>query len=475
MSAPPNHPGRDDSFWRDTLFGRAVRDWLAQWRRFDSMAIEPHLPDGDLDRVRRQIDLSIAARGGEVAARAEAAALGHAYLRLDEAGKLRFFQLLAEDYDLDTGALVTAAHAVEQARDPAAAAEARRSLRQAATSPRLRLFLGFNTLDEGVKFLIAMRADLMALARRHGELKPVDEELFDLLRSWFDVGFLRLTQVTWQAPAALLEKFIAYEAVHAMRSWDDLKHRMEGDRRLFAFFHPTMPDEPLIFVQVALVNGMAARIPPLLDESAPAIAAHTADTAIFYSISNAQKGLAGVSFGDFLIKRVVRELSRELPNLKTFATLSPIPGLRHWLDRGLAGEIEAGTPFLTPVERAALEKALGSDHTVAMVRDLLNAAVPDGRLEPVLARLAARYLTTRQAAGEGRMRALDPVAHFHLSNGARIERLNWLADPSENGLRQSYGLMVNYLYRLSAIEDHHEAYRLNGDIKTSSAVRGLVA
>ncbi len=474
QDADPKASGRGAGFLGQTLFGRTIRGLFRSRRGFDPATIDPDLPDGDLERVRRQIEISIAARGGEVAARAEAAALGRAYLGLSDTGKLAFFKLLGECYDIDPKAVQIAADALAAAGGAEEAAQARRALRQAVTSPRMRLFHGFNSLDEGVKFLVTMRQDLVPLARAHPELRPVDDELFELLRSWFDVGFLRLTRVTWETPAALLEKLMAYEAVHKMRSWDDLKYRLHTDRRVFAFFHPSMPDEPLIFVQVALVNGMAHAIPPLLDTDGRDLRPEEADTAIFYSISNAQQGLAGVSFGDFLIKRVVERLSQDFPNVKTFATLSPIPGFRRWLMKGL----EDSEGFLQPGEVQAITKALGEEST-ALLRSLLdsgqwregdNAAL----VQPILTKLVARYLTGLRVAKDGSRRALDPVSHFHLMNGARVERINWLGDPSENGLSQSFGLMVNYLYRLPDIEDNHEAYRLRGEIKASNAVRGLV-
>ncbi len=481
---PPGEParpangdraGQRGGFLGQSIFGRTVRGLFRSRRGFDPATIHPDLPDADLDLVRGQIEISIAARGGEVAARAEAAALGRAYLTLSETGRLRFFRLLAERYDIDVIAVRQASDALAVARDPEAAAAARRALRQATTSPRMRLFLGFNSLDEGVKFLVTMRRDLVVLVRHHPELRAVDDELFELLRSWFDVGFLQLTRVTWDTSASLLEKLMAYEAVHKMRSWEDLKNRLHTDRRVFAFFHPSMTDEPLIFVQIALVNGMADAIPPLLERSGREIRPDEADTAIFYSISNAQRGLAGVSFGDFLIKRVVERLSHEFPNLKTFATLSPIPGFRRWLMAGLGAQ---GADFLTPGESQALTKAFGEAMTVAGFDGLVaggawletdNAA----KVRPVLMKLVARYLTTQRGGRETLRRALDPVTHFHLTNGARVERINWMGDPSDNGLSQSYGLMVNYLYRLSDIEDNHEAYRLNGEIRTSNPVRNL--
>jgi malonyl-CoA decarboxylase len=294
-----------------------------------------------------------------------------------------------------------------------------------------------------------------------------------LLAAWFDVGFLDLRRITWASPAQLLEKLIAYEAVHAIRSWEDLKNRLDSDRRCFAFFHPRMPDEPLIFVEVALVRSMADNIQALLDEAAERQDPGKADTAVFYSISNAQKGLAGISFGNFLIKRVVDELAHELPNLKTFATLSPIPGFRAWLE----GRLAADEPeLLTLPEEQDLISATRAANARAGLAALLQE--PDWPQRPAyaavargpLTRLCARYLLREQRGG----RPLDPVARFHLTNGARIERLNWLADTSKKGLRESAGLMVNYLYRLTDIDENHEVFMGEGRIVASSGVAGLL-
>jgi malonyl-CoA decarboxylase len=265
---------------------------------------------------------------------------------------------------------------------------------------------------------------------------------------------------------------MVYEAVHEIRGWTDLKNRLDADRRCFAFFHPRMPDEPLIFVEVALVSGMAGNVHALLDEAAPIGDPQSADAAIFYSISNCQRGLAGISFGDFLIKRVADALAVELPRLKIFATLSPVPGFRAWIERQ---DGSAPGDLLLPAERTAIE-ALGEEAAAGDLLSLLDQEGwhNDGRIagalrEPLL-RLCARYLV-RERAPSGR--ALDPVAHFHLSNGARVERLNWLGDVSAKGLQQSAGIMVNYLYRLGEIEANHEAYRGEGRVAAAPALRNL--
>ncbi|MBV8739216.1 MAG: malonyl-CoA decarboxylase [Alphaproteobacteria bacterium] len=451
------------SAWRDIAL--SARGVLARSPR-------PELSGEDMVRLREQMLSCLDARGGEVTARARAADLGRTYLLLDASGRERFLRLLASEFDVDHGEVERCCGELLRAEDPVARAAARRQLRDALEPPRIKLLRQFNALPEGVKFLVDRRAELMRLGRHDALLRGLEDDLRRLLANWFDIGFLELRRIGWESPAALLEKLMAYEAVHEIRSWGDLKNRLEADRRCFAFFHPRMPDEPLIFVEVALVAGMASNIGPLLDEAAPVGDPQGADTAIFYSISNCQRGLAGISFGDFLIKRVVDALAADLPRLKVFATLSPVPGFRAWLAREAAA---APGTLLLPSERTALEEidpAIKTQDLPALLERPdwhTNPQLSAALREPLL-RLCARYLT-RERARSGR--ALDPVAHFHLSNGARVEQLNWLGDISEKGLEQSAGIMVNYLYRLADIEANHEAYRGEGRVVTSTAVRNL--
>jgi malonyl-CoA decarboxylase len=390
-------------------------------------------------------------------------------LALNPAGRERFLRVLATEFDVDRAAIDKCCSALATATSPADRVAAERALRVVLAPPRVRLLRQFNALPEGVKFLVDRRAELLAAADGDAAMRDLADDLRDLLADWFDVGFLELKRISWDSPAALLEKLIAYEAVHEIRGWTDLKNRLEADRRCFAIFHPRMPDEPLIFVEVALVRGMAGNIAALLDESAPLGDPAAADSAIFYSISNCQRGLTGISFGDFLIKRVVDALTAELPRLKVFATLSPVPGFRGWLAR-----MATRPNLLLPAEAKALE-AISGNLTWAQLLDR-----PEWPLDPVTAaalrepllRLCAQYLLREKGRGN---RAADPVAHFHLTNGASVERLNWLGDVSEKGLQQSAGIMVNYLYRLGDIEANHEAYRGEGKVAASSAVRHLTA
>jgi malonyl-CoA decarboxylase len=466
----------------DGVFDRTLANLRTAWREIAlsargalSGAPRPDLPEDDLSWLRQQMLNCLDGRGGEVTARARAAELGRSYLALNGAGRERFLRLLAEEFGIDDQDVDRQCGALLSATDPAARRTAARALRAALTPPRVALLRQFNALPEGVKFLVDRRAELIAIAGQDAALRGLSDDLRDLLANWFDIGFLELRRITWDSPASLLEKLMAYEAVHEIRGWTDLKNRLEADRRCFAFFHPRMPDEPLIFVEVALVSGIAGNIHALLDEEAPIGNPQTADTAIFYSISNCQRGLVGISFGDFLIKRVADALARELPRLKTFATLSPIPGFCTWLKAEaqregvlLAGEAKA--------IRGVGDDLLDEDNPDRILLRLIErddwheeARIATALREPLL-RLCARYLLhARSQSG----RALDPVANFHLSNGARIERLNWLGDVSTKGLRQSAGIMVNYLYRLGDIEANHEAYRDDGRVAAASAVRSL--
>lgn len=460
-----------------SLLDRTLVRIVNLWRDVaDTMsgAVDPALSgDGDVGRLREQMRACLEARGGEVSARARAAALGHTYLGLDELGRGRFLRLLAEDFDADRSTIDAAADALRSA-PPHGRPRAELALREALEPPRVKLLTQFNALQQGVKFLVDLRADLMPLARDDAALGALDADLQRLLASWFDIGFLELRRITWDAPAALLERLMAYEAVHQIRSWDDLKNRLDSDRRCFAFFHPRMPDEPLIFVEVALVNGLADNVAVLLDESAPIVdPVENADTAIFYSISNAQKGLAGISFGGFLIKRVVDLLKVGLPNLRTFATLSPIPGFRRWLDRQMADE----KLLLPPGEEKALTAVAETENGVGALRRLLatdtwhdDGSISTALKEPLM-RLCAQYLLNEKRRGN---QTLDPVANFHLTNGARVECLNWLADTTPNGLGQSAGIMVNYLYELDRIEENHESYTGGGSVTASATVHRLL-
>ena len=423
------------------------------------------LPDDDIPRLKTRIDAYLEGKGGETAQRGRAAELGQAYLSMSPTGRRKFLTVLASDYGLTREAAAATVERWRSSKEPP------RALAKALEPPAVRLLREFVGVPQGVKFVVDLRAELLALSKSEPAARALSEDLRPLLGAWFDVGFLDLVRIDWRASAALLEKLVAYEAVHAIRSWRDLKNRLDSDRRCFAFFHPRMPEEPLIFVEVALVHGLAGNVQRLLDARAETSDPGEANTAIFYSISNCQQGLAGISFGNFLIKRVADQLAGEMPRIKEFATLSPVPGLRQHIDGRLKNE---GDDALTSSEIASLGPVIGDARGAAAVRRLLDRPtwweVPaiNKALRPILSRLAAHYLTTADDKG----RALDRVAHFHLGNGAIVERLNWLADTSANGVRQSYAMMVNYRYKLGDVDANHEAYS-NGKIVASREVRAL--
>jgi malonyl-CoA decarboxylase len=446
------------------LLDRAIRRITTVWRDM-AAGVED-------ESIAAQIRSCLAGRGGEVSARNRAAKLAETFQGLDEAGRKDFLRTLAS-FDSDADAVAGAYAEVQAAADPAELAIAKAALRRALEPPRLRLLTQFTSIPDGRKFLVDLRGFLLKVRRDDKLLAALDADLRGLLAAWFDIGFLELHRIDWNSPAVLLEKLVGYEAVHEIRSWRDLKNRLDSDRRCYAFFHPRMPGEPLIFVEVALVKGLAGSVQKLLDEKAPLLDPREADTAIFYSISNCQQGLAGISFGNFLIKRVVEELSGELRSLKTFATLSPIPGFRAWLDEKLASD-QPG--LLSDDESTSLASAMPAPSGERALAGLLakrgwwREAGLRKTAEPVLLRLCARYLL---AEANGGKRARDPVAHFHLSNGARVERLSMLGDTSEKGSKESATLMVNYLYDPAKIEDWHEDYAGEGKRNASTTVRRL--
>lgn len=455
-----------------TIFDRTIAT-LRRALSGASIRSQSVFSEDNLDNMRIRIDECLEQRGGEVSARLRATEIGKLYLSLNSSGRLRFNKLLVEEYGIDSENVNKNITFLQTSKNCSERRKYELALRNALVPRRLSLLRQFNGLSEGVKFLVDMRADVLELDNINGEMDALDTDLRDLLTSWFDVGFLDLRRICWQSPAALLEKLISYEAVHAIQSWGDLKNRLDSDRRCFAFFHPRMPEEPLIFVEVALVKGMADNIQYLLDETAPSQDLLAVDSAIFYSISNCQKGLKGISFGNFLIKRVVDELRSEIPHLKYFATLSPIPGFVSWL-AGIKSDSEF--PFLQGDDAELVKIAGQTDSTISSILTLLRKGEwyeSEGilpALEATLLSACVKYLTFIKEDGT----ALDRVAHFHLSNGAQLDRINWLADTSKNGLQTSAGMMVNYLYQLPSIERNHEDYTSKGIVALGSSVRRLL-
>jgi len=451
------------------VFGRLRRGWSSSGPSKGELDLPPDLAsDEAIDALRSRLDQIAQARGGELAARRRAQVVAEAFLGYDRDDQRRFFQLLADEYGVDHDDVDQAMSAVESAPDRAARLAAENELRSALRTKREAIFRRFIGVESGLAFLVQLRADLRTLRPVDDQLRLVDEDLRALLDQFFDVGLLTLSEVTWSSPAALLEKLIEYEAVHAIASWDDLRNRLGPDRRLFAFQHPAFPDDLLIFVEVALTQGLADSIGRLIDPDEDDPDPELADTAIFYSISNCQPGLAGVRLGDFLIKRVANELARDLPEIHHYATLSPIPGFRAWLEERLLESEPFAKVRLDPDGPSGAE-----------LLDLLRRALDDdtwyavpelvGPLEPVLRRLCAHYLLEAKRG----QRASDPVANFHLSNGARVERVLSLANTDPVGQERALGMMVNYRYDLESIEENHDRYLHEGTIAASDDVRAL--
>jgi malonyl-CoA decarboxylase len=393
---------------------------------------------------------------GEASGTARAAAILERYANLTTGPRIAFFEALAKRFGSDRQRIAAAVAAWQ--RDPSD--EAVRELLAAAEPRRQELFRRLNLAPGGTAALVAMREQLMdAVVHRH-DLEAVDADFVHLFSSWFNRGFLVLRRIDWSTPAIVLEKIIRYEAVHEIRDWDDLRRRIDPpDRRCYAFFHPALVDEPLIFVEVALTDEIPAAIGPILAKDRETLSPRRATTAVFYSISNCQRGLGGVTFGNFLIKQVVEEISREISRLSTFVTLSPIPGFARWLARERRAD---NSPVLTAEDRARLAVLDEPDWwQVDGKADLVR--------EPLLRAAAFYFLGARTSRGT----PIDPVARFHLGNGARLEQVDWRADTSAKGIAQSHGLMVNYLYDLDDIEKNHEAYAEGRTIVASSAVRRL--
>ena len=466
-----------DRLWSSILertgLGGAGR---AEARRDGAAAAVAELPP--LDRAKRLAEALLSERG-EASGAAVARELLAASRELDAAGQTDLFRFLATNFGPDEAKLRAAAEAWLAEPTPENAAR----LADASEPPRQELLRRMNMTPGGTAALVSGRREVLARLRGEPELKPLEADLKHLLASWFNRGFLELRRIDWQTPAAVLEKLIEYEAVHEIQGWDDLRRRLAADRRCFGFFHPALPGEPLIFVEVALVEGLASAVQPLLardadGEDAAARRAARADTAIFYSISNCQEGLRGISFGNFLIKQVVEELTHELPRIRRFATLSPVPGFRRWLDGRLTPQDGAAAGPLRPEERTALLPTAGdSGDADAAFAGLLRGGerwwedpVRVEALRAPLTRLCAEYLT----ASNGGRGPRDPVARFPRGNGARLERVNWLGNTAPRGIRESYGLMVNYLYDLASIEANHEAFVRNGTVARSPEVDALL-
>lgn len=388
-------------------------------------------PAGDDERSIEEMSAALVGATGEISGLTLARNILERFRQSDDDARLEFFRFLASGMNIDPGKVRDALAAYEA--EPSKATYS--AFLEAAEPPRQELIRRLNQVPGATGQLVSMRTDLIRMGKDDPELRALDLDFRHLFSSWFNRGFLVLRPINWESPAHILEKIIAYEAVHAIDSWSDLRRRLEpSDRRCFAFFHPAMPDEPLIFVEVALTKGVASSVQDLLAEEREVLPSEEADTAVFYSISNCQAGLASISFGNSLIKQVAADLSAELPGLKTFVTLSPIPGLVQWL---------GANDMQPPLEDDEAIRQLAASY-------LLTAKRPDGL-------------------------PLDPVARFHLGNGAEVHALHAGADTSEKGLRQSAGAMVNYLYDLEKVTQNHERFAASHDIAASSEVSSLAA
>lgn len=424
----------------------AVRSWVGN--------IGPDLSSSrDIDSLVLKMNECLNPKGGEVSARKNTVSLGNLYLSLSEEGQIKFLQTLAEKFNPDKTKIDEEIKVYKKNQDSESSYKFEQDLIKVLESPRSKILKQFISLPEGLKFIVDMRSDVLKLKNQYKSLSPLENELKSILCTLVDVDLLDLHQITWNSPASLLEKLIKYEAVHKISSWGDLKNRLDSDHLCFAFFHYKIPNEPLIFVEVALMNEIADSIQHVLDESVPSSDPSSASTAIFYSISNTQTGLSGISLGNFLIKRVVEKLSQEFKSVKVYATLSPVPGFTKWLknqDVALLGKLnikQSGTEILESI-KTNIECEKQS-----------------------LLKLCAHYLLKVKSSGGG---AYDPVAHFHLSNGASIKQINWMADTSEKGISQSAGIMVNYLYELPKIDNNHENYMINKAISHSKKVSAML-
>ncbi len=465
-----------------TLRGRAwiERLWSGIADRGQAYATVPGASTPPPERARL-LAASLLSGRGEASGAAVARELLGALRDLGPHERADFRHYLAVNFAPDRDALRAAAEAYLADPTPSCATH----LFEKAEPPRQELLRRMNAAPGGTAALVAMRREMLGQLKDDPALRALEADMRHLFVSWFNRGFLELRRIDWDTPAAILEKLIAYEAVHEIDGWEDLRRRLAPDRRCFAFFHRALPGEPLVFVEVALVRGLSDAVQPLLAPVPPDAAPEPVpgfDTAIFYSISNCQDGLRGVSFGNFLIKQVVEELKDELPSLACFSTLSPVPGFRRWLERRLGREAAAGQiESLRPDELAALAALApegpeeGAEAGPAAILDAVGSGtwwLEEARVAALrrpLLRLCAEYLT-RPNTGVGN---IDPVARFHLGNGARLERVNWLGNTSARGMRESFGVMVNYLYDPEALEANHEAFVRSGAIARSAAVDAM--
>lgn len=391
---------------------------------------------------------------GEASSVAIAEEILEAYRAASHDNRRLFFHFLYNELAVDPARVDAAIARYQQEKSQEAALQ----LALACEAPRLELLRTLNTAPGGTMALIDMREEMQQLGLDDAALAALDKELLGLFQSWFNRGFLELRHIDWKTPAFILEKLIQYESVHEIKGWPDLRRRLERDRGCFGFFHPAIPDVPLIFVEAALTHGISTNVISLLQQEPPKGEPVPPDTAVFYSINNCLQGLRGVSFGNFLIKQVIEKLSAEAPSIHTYVTLSPVPGFMRWLQKAdqLAEQLESD-------DRDALKALLDNQLKPEQLRDHTV-------LQLLLPRLCAHYLVNEKS----RSKPLDAVARFHIGNGARLEQINWMADASPNGLRQSAGLMVNYVYDRKQLARNHEAYEQRNEVAHSASIERLL-
>jgi malonyl-CoA decarboxylase len=397
---------------------------------------------------------SLLSERGEVSGSRLSAEALDAYQALDDRARHAFFELLIREFSPEPEDVGRAGDAYRKEPSPENLAR----LQKVVEPPRQELFRRLNLAPEGTRILVAMRSQVLQESERNPRLKPIAADLAHLFTSWFNRGFLVLRRIDWRTSAVTLEKLIRYEAVHQIHGWHDLRRRLETDRRCYAFFHPALPDDPIIFIEVALTRGLSDNVQVLLDPNSSVLDTEFAEWAIFYSITNCQDGLRGVPFGSFLIKQVVEDLSKEFPRIKKYATVSPVPGFRKWISE----------------KAAALQ---GSDKLASFAAAVAKLDSPEWMEDAVVRAELQRYIIPLGAyyllyAKHG-LEPLDPVARFHLKNGARLERINWLGDTSVSGLQRSVGLTANYVYKLPDVEHNHELYVREHKVRSSREIEAL--
>ena len=454
---------------------RTINNIIAIWQESSNAfpVISPDISEDEKSVVIQLISDCIKEEGGDISRKAKVVHLAMIYINLNNSGKEKFLKILAHDFDVDILSLDKIIHNLQKAKTDEQKIKSELILRDALIPPRILFLRQLITLPNGFIFLKDMRCDLLPMIKSAPRLRKLSDDIKMLLMTYFDVNLLDLKEVTWDSPASMLEKLMEYEAVHEIGSWKELKHRLFTDHRVFAFFHNRMSNDPLIFVEVALVKGMSNNIQKLIDVNVKSGDPYEADTAIFYSISSTQKGLEGISFGNFLIKRVVKRITAEFENIKTFATLSPIPMFRHWLINHIKC---GGNCLFKPDEEKniiKISKNINAAHGLLEILNLENWHENNEIAEKIklpLMRLCAHYLFNVKRNNDP-LRALDPVANFHLSNGAKIEHIHWMADISKRGMKQSAGIMLNYHYRLDKIAINHENYMTKGNLHASSTAK----